>query len=219
MTTNLDNLDSAWSGFNAGQWQNEINVNDFILSNYTEYTGDESFLCGKTKKTTALLKKVDKLVAKETKKGILGVDLKRLSGVTSFGAGYIDKKNEVIFGLQTDKPLKRIINLYGGIRMAKSALKAYGYELDEKLEKSFSQFRKSHNEGVFAAYTPSIKRARSAGLLTGLPDAYGRGRIIGDYRRIALYGIDRLREEKVKDFEKVFTNISTEEDIRLRESC
>ena len=217
MTTNLDNLDSAWSGFNAGQWQNEINVNDFILSNYTEYTGDESFLCGKTKKTTALLKKVDKLVAKETKKGILGVDLKRLSGVTSFGAGYIDKKNEVIFGLQTDKPLKRIINLYGGIRMAKSALKAYGYELDEKLEKSFSQFRKSHNEGVFAAYTPSIKRARSAGLLTGLPDAYGRGRIIGDYRRIALYGIDRLREEKVKDFEKVFTNISTEEDIRLRE--
>ena len=217
MTTTVETSNNAWAGFNAGKWQEEINVNDFILSNYTEYTGNEDFLCGKTKKTKNLLKKVDSLVSKETKKGILGVDLKRLSGITSFDAGYIDKKNEVIFGLQTDKPLKRIINLYGGIRMAKSALKAYGYKLDEKLEKGFSQYRKSHNDGVFSAYTPSIRKARSAGLLTGLPDAYGRGRIIGDYRRIALYGIDRLKEEKVKDFEKVFTNISTEEDIRLRE--
>ncbi len=206
-----------WKGFKKGAWQKEINVSDFILSNYKEYKGDDSFLCGKTQKTTKVMNKVDKLLALEAKKGLLDVDLKHLSGITSFAAGYIDKKNEVIVGLQTDKPLKRIVNLYGGVRMAKSALEAYGKHIDPELENKFNEFRKSHNQGVFDAYTSDIRKARSAGLLTGLPDAYGRGRIIGDYRRVALYGIDRLKEEKLKEFNTVMSDVSTEEGIRIRE--
>ena len=206
-----------WKGFKKGAWQKEINVSDFILSNYKEYKGDDSFLCGKSEKTTKVMNKVDKLLALEAKKGLLDVDLKNLSGVNSFGAGYIDKKNEVIVGLQTDKPLKRIVNLYGGVRMAKTALEAYGKHIDPELEKKFNEFRKSHNQGVFDAYTPDIRKARSAGLLTGLPDAYGRGRIIGDYRRVALYGIDRIKEEKLKEFNTVMLDVSTEEGIRIRE--
>ena len=206
-----------WKGFKKGAWQKEINVSDFILSNYKEYKGDDSFLCGKTQKTTKVMNKVEKLLALEAKKGLLDVDLKHLSGITSFGAGYIDKKNEVIVGLQTDKPLKRIVNLYGGVRMAKTALGAYNKKLNPAIEKSFTEYRKSHNDGVFDAYTPDIRRARSAGLLTGLPDAYGRGRIIGDYRRVALYGIDKLKEVKFNDWSNILTDVSTEEGIRLRE--
>ena len=206
-----------WKGFKKGAWQNEINVSDFILSNYKEYKGDDSFLCGKSEKTTKIMNKVEKLLALEAKKGLLDVDLKHLSGVNSFAAGYIDKKNEVIVGLQTDKPLKRIVNLYGGVRMAKTALEAYGKHLDTDLENKFNEFRKSHNQGVFDAYTPDIRKARSAGLLTGLPDAYGRGRIVGDYRRVALYGIDRIKEEKLKEFNTVMLDVSTEEGIRIRE--
>ena len=206
-----------WKGFKKGAWQKEINVSDFILSNYKEYKGDDSFLCGKTQKTTKVMNKVEKLLALEAKKGLLDVDLKHLSGITSFGPGYIDKKNEVIVGLQTDKPLKRIVNLYGGVRMAKSALEAYGKHIDPELESKFNEYRKSHNQGVFDAYTPDIRKARSAGLLTGLPDAYGRGRIVGDYRRVALYGIDRIKEEKLKEFNTVMLDVSTEEGIRIRE--
>jgi len=206
-----------WKGFKKGAWQKEINVSDFILSNYKEYKGDESFLCGTTQKTNKVMERVDKLLAQEAKKGLLDVDLVHLSGITSFKPGYIDKKNEVIVGLQTDKPLKRIVNLYGGVRMAKSALEAYGKKLSPEVEARFNEYRKSHNQGVFDAYTSNIRRARSAGLLTGLPDAYGRGRIIGDYRRIALYGIDRLKEEKLNDWNNIIVDVTTEEGIRLRE--
>ncbi|MBR4003025.1 MAG: formate C-acetyltransferase [Clostridia bacterium] len=206
-----------WKGFKKGTWQKEINVSDFILSNYKEYKGDDSFLCGKSAKTAKVMQRVEKLLALESKKGLLDVDLKHLSGVNSFAAGYIDKKNEVIVGLQTDKPLKRIVNLYGGVRMAKTALEAYGKHLNPELENKFNEFRKSHNQGVFDAYTPDIRKARSAGLLTGLPDAYGRGRIVGDYRRIALYGIDRIKEEKLKEFNTIMLDVSTEEGIRIRE--
>ena len=206
-----------WKGFKKGAWQKEINVSDFILSNYKEYKGDDSFLAGKSAKTAKVMAKVDKLLAAEAKKGLLDVDLEHISGVNAFGPGYIDKKNEVIVGLQTDKPLKRIVNLYGGVRMAKTALGAYNKKLNPAIEKSFTEYRKSHNDGVFDAYTPDIRRARSAGLLTGLPDAYGRGRIIGDYRRVALYGIDKLKEVKFNDWSNILTDVSTEEGIRLRE--
>ncbi len=213
----MENIKSFWKGFKTGSWQNEINVSDFIFSNYNEYKGDESFLCGASPKTSALMKKVNSLLAKEAKLGMLDVDLENVSGINNFKPGYIDKKNEVIFGLQTDKPLKRIVNLYGGVRMAKNALKAYNKTLSPEIEKYFSSFRKSHNDGVFDAYTPDIRKARTAGLLTGLPDAYGRGRIIGDYRRVALYGIDKLVEEKKNDLTGVLLDVSSEEGIRLRE--
>ena len=205
------------NGFVPGAWQEEINVSDFILKNYEEYTGDDSFLAGTTEKTRNVMKIVDALTLEETKNGLLDVDMVNLSGINNFQPGYIDKENEVIFGLQTDKPLKRIINLYGGVRMAKKALESYNRELDPEIEKNFVAFRKSHNDGVFDAYTSDIRAARSAGLLTGLPDAYGRGRIIGDYRRVALYGIDVLVNAKKNDLETILDDVSTEEKIRLRE--
>ncbi len=205
----------AWNKFKGEKWKNEINVEDFILNNYKEYLGDESFLEGITDKTKKVLDKVTDLTKEELKKGVLDVETKIISGIDNFDPGYIDKDNEVIVGLQTDKPLKRIVNLYGGIRMAHNSLEAYGYKLDETIDKHFKEYRKSHNDGVFDAYTEEIRRARSAGLLTGLPDAYGRGRIIGDYRRIALYGIDYLIEEKQKDLKNI-TEIN-ENTIRLRE--
>ena len=205
----------AWNKFKGEKWKNEINVEDFILNNYKEYLGDESFLEGITDKTKKVLDKVTDLTKEELKNGVLDVETKIISGIDNFAPGYIDKDNEVIVGLQTDKPLKRIVNLYGGIRMAHSSLEAYGYKLDEEIDKHFKEYRKSHNDGVFDAYTEEIRRARSAGLLTGLPDAYGRGRIIGDYRRIALYGIDYLIEEKQKDLKNI-TEIN-ENTIRLRE--
>ena len=208
-----------WEGFKGETWKNEINVSDFIDNNYSEYRGDDSFLASKSKKTAKVWAKCEKLLAIERKKHLLDVDLKHISGINSFPAGYIDKKNEVIVGLQTDKPLKRIVNPFGGIRMAKTALEAYGKHMDPKAEEIFnSMTRKTHNDGVFDAYTPDIRSARRAGLITGLPDAYGRGRIIGDYRRVALYGIDRLIEEKKKDLvTPAMLSVDSEEKIRLRE--
>ena len=205
----------AWKGFKGEKWKNEIDVADFILENYKEYKGDDSFLCGISPKTKKVWAKCEKLLAKEAKVGMLDVETKAISGINSFKPGYIDKKNEVIVGLQTDKPLKRIVNLYGGTRMAEKALAAYHIELEPTIKKHFWEYRKTHNDGVFDAYTPEIRKARKAGLITGLPDAYGRGRIIGDYRRVALYGIDFLIEEKKKDWNKI--DISSEENIRLKE--
>ncbi len=208
---------AAWKGFKGEDWKNKIDVQNFILSNYKEYRGDDSFLAGKSEKTAKVWAKCEKLLAKERQVGLLDVDLKNISGINSFKAGYIDKKNEVVVGLQTDKPLKRIVNLYGGLRTAKQALGAYNKKLSPKFEEIFTTIRKTHNDGVFDAYTPEIRRARSAGLLTGLPDAYGRGRIIGDYRRVALYGIDRLIEEKKKDLAEGHLDVTSEENIRHRE--
>ena len=168
--------------FKGEKWKKQIDVEDFIRSNYTEYLGDESFLKGISNKTSKLWKKCEILLKKELKKGILDVDLENISGINNFKPGYIDKKNEIIFGLQTDKPLKRIVNPYGGIRMVHSALNAYGYKLDYDIDNIFNNVAKTHNDGVFSAYTKEIRLARKSGLLTGLPDAYGRGRIIGDYR-------------------------------------
>ena len=204
-----------WKGFKGGNWEEDIDVQDFIDTNYKEYKGDDSFLVNASPKTKKVWEKCEKLLAEEAKKGLLDVELNAVSGITSFAPGYIDKKNEVIVGLQTDKPLKRIVNLYGGTRMADKALEAYGKKLNPVIEKHFKEFRKTHNDGVFDAYTPEIRRARKAGLLTGLPDAYGRGRIIGDYRRVALYGIDKLIEFKHKDYALI--DVSNEENIRLRE--
>ncbi len=219
MTKQKDNKVLAWKGFKGETWKNEINVSNFIECNYTEYKGDDSFLVEKTKKTKKVWSICEKLLEKERKVHLLDVDLKHISGINNFPAGYIDKKNEVVFGLQTDKPLKRIVNPFGGIRMAENALKAYKKQVPQSISSIFDcMIRKTHNDGVFDAYTPDIRRARSAGLITGLPDAYGRGRIIGDYRRVALYGINRLIEEKQKDLiSDNLLNIDCEEKIRLRE--
>ena len=209
----------AWDTFKGRQWKKEINVSNFIDNNYSEYKGDDSFLVGKTEKTTKVWAKCEKLLAKERKVKLLDVDLKHISGINNFPAGYIDKKNEVVVGLQTDKPLKRIVNPFGGMRMVKNALKAYNKKWTGPIEQFFeNQVRKTHNDGVFDVYTPDIRKARSAGLITGLPDAYGRGRIIGDYRRVALYGIDRLIAEKENDLLKPeLLKINSEENIRIRE--
>lgn len=204
-----------WDKFKGSNWKNEINVSDFIINNYKEYKEDESFLEGPTEKTKKVWNKCEKLIKEELEKGVLDVDTKTMSGIDAFKPGYIDKENEVIVGLQTDAPLKRMINPYGGIRMVYNELDAYGYKLDEDVDKKFNEYRKTHNQGVFDAYTKEIRRARSSHLLTGLPDAYGRGRIIGDYRRIALYGIDFLIEQKQNDLDKILD--ITEETIKLRE--
>ena len=216
----MEKLNSLeWNNFKGTKWQKEINVSAFIEDNYTEYLGDDSFLKPKTEKTSRVWAKCEELLKKEMKVGLLDVELKAISGINSFKPGYIDKANEVIVGLQTDKPLKRIVNVYGGLRTARQALEAYNKKLDKRIDDFFTAgMRKTHNDGVFDVYTPEIRRARSAGLITGLPDAYGRGRIIGDYRRIALYGVDRLIEEKVNDLLKPeLLNISDDEMIRLRE--
>ena len=188
-----------WNGFISGAWQDEINVRDFIQTNYKEYTGDASFLAGATARTRALMDKVNDLFAKERERGgVLDVDTVTVSSLTSYAAGYIDRERELIVGMQTDAPLKRGVNPFGGIRMARQACEAYGYKLSEKVEEEF-QFRTTHNDGVFRAYTDEMRAARKCHVITGLPDAYGRGRIIGDYRRVALYGVDRLIEEKKRD--------------------
>ena len=208
-----------WKGFKGEKWKEKINVSAFIDSNYKEYRGDDSFLMSKSKKTAKVWAKCEKLLEKERKVHLLDVDLEHFSGIDNFPAGYIDKANEVIVGLQTDKPLKRIVNPFGGIRMVEGALGAYNKVLsDDKMAIFKDMVRKTHNDGVFDAYTPEIRRTRSAGLITGLPDAYGRGRIIGDYRRVALYGIDRLIEEKKKDLnsEKNLV-LDSDEKIRNRE--
>jgi len=200
---------------------NRVDVRGFIQKHYTPYIGDESFLCGPSDKTRALLKRIEALLKDEAQNGRPWVDCHRISGIMSFPVGYIDRQNEVIVGLQTDEPLKRMINPYGGIKMVEDALSAYGYEMSEDLMHQTKHIR-THNEGVFAAYTDDMRRARSSGLLSGLPDAYGRGRIIGDYRRVALYGVDKLIELKVKDLKKCGENpddldYTLEEIIELRE--
>ena len=207
---------TAWKGFAPGVWMDEVNVRSFIQKNYTLYEGDESFLAGVSEKTAKVWEKCNALIIEEIKKGIIDVETDIISGIDNFAPGYIDKDNEVIVGLQTDAPLKRIVNLYGGLRMAQSSLRQYGYTLNPDIEKKFHEYRKTHNEGVFDAYPERVRAARHAGLLTGLPDAYGRGRIIGDYRRIALYGIDYLQEQKKEDLRKL-DGPMTEELIRLRE--
>ena len=206
-----------WKNFNEGKWTTEINVQDFIQQNYTPYDGDESFLETTTKKTKTVWDTCQKLLKKELKKHVLNIDTKHMSGINAFNKGYICKEDNVIVGLQTDAPLKRIVNPYGGIRMVYQELDAYGYKLDPTVDKYFNEFRKTHNQGVFDAYTDDIRKARHVGLLTGLPDAYGRGRIIGDYRRIALYGIDYLKEQKKKDWDNL-TGPMTDDLIRLREN-
>ena len=210
-------MKEEWKGFKEGTWCNEVNVRDFINKNYVSYEGDESFLAGKTDKTSKVWEECEKLLALELEKHVLDIDVDHMSAINAFEAGYIDKDNEVIVGLQTDAPLKRIVNPYGGIRMVYSELEAYGYKLNENVDKYFNEFRKTHNQGVFDAYTKDIRRARHVGLLTGLPDAYGRGRIIGDYRRIALYGIDYLMEQKMNDWNNMVIDVMDDETMRLRE--
>ena len=205
-----------WKNFKEGSWQDDINVEEFIELNYSEYAGTEEFLAGPTDKTKKVWSKCEDLLKEELKSHVLDIDVDHVSGINNYEAGYIDKDNEVIVGLQTDAPLKRIVNPYGGIRMVYQELEAYGYKLNPEIDKYFNAYRKTHNQGVFDAYTSEIRKARHVGLLTGLPDAYGRGRIIGDYRRVALYGIDFLMAKKKEDFESL-TGEMTDELIRLRE--
>ena len=207
-----------WTGFDkSGEWTKEIDVRGFIQKNYTPYEGDDSFLEGTTEKTQKLWDKVLKLYEKERKKGVLDVDTKTPSAVNAYDAGYIDKNLEQIVGLQTDAPLKRAIMPNGGIRIVEKSCEAYGYEVDKETDYIYHNLRKTHNDGVFSVYTPDIRAARSAHLLTGLPDGYGRGRIIGDYRRVALYGVDVLIEEKKTELEILNVDEFTEKVIRERE--
>ena len=207
----------AWRNFKGETWKNTIDVRDFIMSNVTPYTGDESFLTESTDKTKKVWSILEEKMKVELDKGIYDVDTKTVSGIDAYEPGYISKDDEVIVGLQTDEALKRICNPWGGIRMVESALQSYGYEIDPEMKKVFTKYRKTHNQGVFDAYTPDIRAARHARLLTGLPDAYGRGRIIGDYRRIALYGIDRLIEGKKYDQSQLDEVEMTASVIRMRE--
>ena len=207
---------SAWKGFRTGEWRHLVNVRNFIQKNYTPYTGDESFLAPMSERTRKVWDKSHELILEELHKGILDVETDAISGINNFAPGYIDRDNEVIVGLQTDAPLKRIVNLYGGMRMAESALEQYGYKLNPEIERHFRTYRKTHNDGVFDAYPHRTRVARTVGLLTGLPDAYGRGRIVGDYRRVPLYGTDFLIEEKKKDLDAL-DGAMTDERIRLRE--
>ena len=207
----------AWKDFKEGKWTREINVSDFIKSNYTKYDGDETFLKGTTKKTDSVWGKCSELLKEELKKHVLDIDVDHMSGINAFEPGYINEDDDVIVGLQTDAPLKRMINPYGGIRMVYQELDAYGYKLNPEVDKYFNEYRKTHNQGVFDAYTNDIRKARHNGLLTGLPDAYGRGRIIGDYRRVALYGIDYLMEQKKKEWDTKLVGPMTDDLIRLRE--
>ncbi len=206
-----------WNGFVKGVWQDEINVRDFIQKNYSEYTGDDSFLVGATDRTNSLMKKVQNLFMLERQYGgVLDIDTATVSSLTSYSPGYIDKDNELIVGMQTNRPLKRGVNPFGGMRMARNACEAYGYKLSHKIEEEF-KFRTTHNDGVFRAYTDEMRAARRCHVITGLPDAYGRGRIIGDYRRVALYGVDRLIEEKKKDKAKLAEAAFDSPAIRLDE--
>lgn len=211
-------LKTAWEGFKLGEWTESIDVRDFIQQNVTPYTGDEQFLAPATENTNKLWKKVMELMKQERENGgVLDADTKTVSTITSHAPGYIEKDREKIVGLQTDAPLKRAIMPFGGIRIVKNSAEAYGYELDPEVEKIFTEYRKTHNDGVFDAYTPEMRKARSAGIITGLPDGYGRGRIIGDYRRVALYGIDFLIEQKQADLKVLETDVISEDVIRDRE--
>ncbi len=206
-----------WNNFKSGLWQDEINVRDFIQTNYTPYEGDGKFLAEATERTKALMGKVQTLFAEERKKGgVLDVDTSVASSLLSYKPGYVDKDNELIVGLQTDAPLKRGVNPFGGMRMVKQSCEAYGYTLDPEVEEEF-KYRTTHNDGVFRVYTDEMRKARSSHVITGLPDAYGRGRIIGDYRRIALYGVDKLIEEKKKDKAALANKSFTADTVRLGE--
>lgn len=208
---------SSTTDFVGGKWQSEINVRDFIQKNYTPYDGDSSFLAGPTEATTKLWQECCELFKKERENGgVLDMDTKIVSTITSHGAGYIDKSLEKIVGVQTDKPLKRSLQPFGGIRMAETSCKSYGYEVDPEVTEIFTKYRKTHNQGVFDVYTPEMRKARHAAILTGLPDAYGRGRIIGDYRRVALYGIDRLIEDKKEQHASLDSEM-TPDKIQLKE--
>ena len=206
-----------WDGFKNGVWQDEINVRDFIQKNYKEYTGDDSFLAGATERTKDLMKKIQLLFSLERQYGgVLDIDTDTVSSLTHYSPGYVDKENELIVGLQTNRPLKRGVNPFGGIRMTKNACESYGYKLGSKVEEEF-RYRTTHNDGVFRAYTDEMRQARKCHVITGLPDAYGRGRIIGDYRRVALYGVDKLIEEKKKDKQKLYDDNFNTDRIRLDE--
>ncbi|MHB1484711.1 MAG: formate C-acetyltransferase [Saccharofermentanales bacterium] len=209
----------GWEHFKNGHWADEIDVRDFIQKNYRPYSGDDKFLKGATEKTRNLFVKASELIAEEQKKGIIDIDFTNLSGIDNFGPGYLDRDNEIIVGFQTDSPLKRMINPFGGIRMVEQSLNSYGFALPKEIDEIFHKYRKTHNDGVYDVYSPEMKIAKKVGLITGLPDSYGRGRIIGDFRRIALYGLDFLIAEKEADFKRVVlpmndVNIRTREEIR-----
>jgi formate C-acetyltransferase len=209
-------MEIAWRGFAPGPWQDGVDVRDFIQHNYTPYEGDGAFLAGATARTAALWQSLQPLLAEERKKGILDVS-QEPAGILAHGPGYIDKSRELIVGLQTDAPLKRAIMPFGGWRVVADSLKSYGYEPNEEIGSIFTKYRKTHNDGVFDAYTAEIRKARSSNIITGLPDAYGRGRIIGDYRRVALYGVDFLIADKKREKRELDDRHSTEDVIRLRE--
>lgn len=206
-----------WKGFKNGLWKDEINVRDFIQTNYKEYTGNADFLSGATERTSKMMEKVQALFKLEREKGgVLDVDTNTVTSLRNFAPGYVDKENEIIVGLQTDAPLKRGINPFGGMRMARQACEAYGYKISDEVERAFS-YKTTHNDGVFSAYSEEMRLARRCHVITGLPDAYGRGRIIGDYRRVALYGVDKIIEEKDKDRRKLDSVAFSVDSIRLRE--
>jgi formate C-acetyltransferase len=214
--TKLKSATSPWAGFQKGLWQSEINVRDFIQQNYTPYHGDAAFLAPATKRTQALWSRLQQLFVEERRKGVL--DISQIpSSITAHAPGYIDREREVIVGLQTEAPLKRATMPNGGFRMVLTALEAYGYKPDPHVVEAFTKYRKTHNEAVFDAYTADIRRCRSSHILTGLPDAYGRGRIIGDYRRVALYGVTRLVQHKQEEKRSLDAAMSTDEIIRDRE--
>ena len=212
-----DQMAPQWAGFTSGPWQDEIDVRDFIQRNYTPYEGDSSFLAGPTERTLGIWGKLTEMFPVEREKGVYDVEYETVSGIDAFEPGYIDQDNELIVGLQTDAPLKRAIMPYGGWRMVEQSLNTYGYPVLPELKKAFTKYRKTHNEGVFDAYTAAIRAARSSHIITGLPDAYGRGRIIGDYRRVALYGVDALIAAKKRDRMLLDAEPSTEAIIRDRE--
>ena len=208
----------AWKGFKENKWQRTIDVRDFIQQNYKPFDGDDSFLEGPTEDTSALWDQVMDLTRDEIDAGgVLDMDTEIVSTITSHGPGYLNEKKEKVVGFQTDKPFKRSFQPFGGIRVSQDSAKAYGYEIDPEQVDIFTKYRKTHNQGVFDVYTPEMRAARRSGVITGLPDAYGRGRIIGDYRRIALYGVDFLIEEKVQDRDNTGGGIMSEKVIRLRE--
>src|SRR6201987_1076285 len=213
----VNNLTEAWSGFAPGRWQHAIEVRDFIQHNVTPYRGDEAFLAKPSERTKAVWAKLQPYFEEEIRKGVVDVGVKTPSSLTSHKPGYIDRDNEVIVGLQTDAPFRRAIMPYGGLRMVESGLKAAGFEPDPIVHDTFSKYRKTHNDGVFDAYTAEIMACRRSAIITGLPDAYGRGRIIGDYRRVALYGVDRLIATKQEERAQIDDMWPTDDIIRLRE--
>lgn len=207
---------SSWDKFKGTKWKKEINVSDFILRNFTQYNGDAKFLEGPTERTKKVFAKFEKLLAVEQKKGVVGIDVKRAASINSHPAGYLDKNNEIIVGIQSDKPLVRLVSPFSGLKMVKKACESYNYKLSDEVLKQF-QYRTTHNDGVFRVYSPLMRKARHCGIITGLPDAYSRGRIIGDYRRVALYGVDFLIEKKKEDKLALYDNGINEENLMLIE--